>query len=55
MKIQYRSITGQLVSEKQGDSCGGCCFYSQKLCIPYAVFPCRGTIFEKTKNDIFKT
>lgn len=47
-------ITGQSVPEKQV-SCGGCCFYSQELCIPYDVFPCREVVFKKTKNDIFKT
>lgn len=55
MKIQYKSITGRPVSEKQSESCRGCCFYSQKFCIPYDVFQCSGTIFEETKNDIFKT
>lgn len=53
MKIQYKSITGQSVPEKQV-TCGGCCFYSQELCIPYDVFPCREVVFKKTKNDIFK-
>jgi hypothetical protein len=55
MKIQYRSIAGQLVPEEWRDSCECCCFdFDERPCFPYSVLDCNSTIFEKTETDIFK-
>lgn len=55
MKIQYRSIAGQLVPEEWRDSCEWCCFdFDKSSCFPYSVVACNGTIFEETENNIFE-
>lgn len=56
MKIQYRSIAGQLVPEELRGKCKYCCFdFDYKMrCIPYSVVACTGTIFKKTETDIFE-
>lgn len=55
MKIQYKSIAGQLVPEEWCNSCECCCFDFDKMrCIPYSVAACTGTIFEETENDVFE-
>lgn len=55
MKIQYRSIAGQLVPEEWRDSCEYCCFdFNKNSCFPYSVVACTGTIFEETENEIFE-
>ena len=55
MKIQYKSIAGQLVPEEWRDKCKGCCFdFIKTRCLPYSVVACTSTIFEKTKNDVFE-
>lgn len=55
MKIQYRSIAGQLVPEEWYNKCKCCCFgFYKTRCIPYSVTRCTGTIFEKTETDIFE-
>lgn len=56
MKIQYRSIAGQLVPEEWRGKCKYCCFDfdNEMRCIPYSVAACTDTIFEETENDIFE-
>ena len=55
MKVQYRSVAGQLISEEWCDSCECCCFdFIEMSCIPFSVLDCNGTIFKETENDIFE-
>ena len=55
MKIQYRSIAGQLVPKEWRDSCEFCCFdFDEMSCIPYSASDCTGIIFEETENDVFE-
>lgn len=54
MKINYKNIVGKLVPEAQFESCIHCCFSDDRNCIPYSVWPCHETIFEKDQDFIFK-
>ena len=52
MKIQYRSIAGQLVPEEWRDSCEYCCFDFNKNSFPICLSPINinGILIIKTNN-----
>lgn len=54
MKIKYKDIVGNITPEKYFESCRHCCFHLNECCIPYAAWPCFGTIFEKSKSQVFE-
>lgn len=55
MKIQYRSIAGQLIPEELRGKCKYCCFdFGNIRCIPYSVVKCTNTIFKEMETDIFE-
>lgn len=54
MKIKYKNIVGHLVPEEYFDSCIRCCFRHNQDCIPYSVWQCFGTIFEKSESQVFE-
>lgn len=54
MKIKYKDIVGNLAPEEYSDSCMRCCFRYYGYCIPYNVWQCFGTIFEKSESQVFE-
>lgn len=54
MKIKYKNEVGNLIPEEYSDSCTHCCFRHTRDCIPYDVWRCFGTIFEKSESQVFE-
>lgn len=54
MKIKYKDIVGDLVPEIYSESCGYCCFHTNRVCIPYDAHQCVSTIFTESKSQIFE-
>lgn len=47
-------MVGNLIPEEYSDSCMRCCFRRNRDCIPYDVWQCFGTIFEKSKSQVLE-